>query len=310
MPRRSHIRILMCTHNGAEHLGEQLASFLAQEHVDWSLWVSDDGSRDATLQILEDFRAAHPDREIRILRGPGRGSAFNYLTLLAHPELDDSMVALSDQDDVWRPEKLARAAARLQGLGDDPVPTAYGAGWYVTDAALQVRNRSRMPRRGASFGNAMVQTILSGHSLVINAAARRLVAAAGVHNEVKSHDWWIYLLVTGVGGRVLVDEAPVLYYRQHRTNTVGANSGLHAAFRRAALLLGGDYRGWIEGNCRALAAGTVPLTPSNRHLLGQFMAADSAGGLRRLRLFRQLGLYRQTWQGTLLLLLAAALGRA
>ena len=102
-----HVHVLMATWNGAAHLEEQLRSFEAQTHRDWSLWVSDDGSTDATGRILADHAAAHPGR-VHLFEGPRRGSAANFLSLLAQPDLPPGVVALADQDDVWLPHRLER----------------------------------------------------------------------------------------------------------------------------------------------------------------------------------------------------------
>ena len=307
MPQIPHIRILMCTHNGARHIAEQLDSFLAQSHTNWSLWVSDDGSTDATPEILARFRNANANRDIRILRGPGQGGTHNFLTLLTRPDPAPGLVALSDQDDVWMPEKLARAARAMAGQPPE-VPTAYGAGWYVTDDKLRIRRRSRIPRRGPSFSNALVQNILSGHSLVLNETARALLAAAGQPNRVAFQDWWIYLLITGTGGRVILDDAPVLYYRQHRHNMFGANTGLRALYRRLRLLAGSGYWHWVHGNAHSLTGLTDRLTPENLYLLERFLQTEGARGLARMQTLRQLGVHRQSGVETLALMLAAMLG--
>ena len=136
------VTILMATLNGADHLPAQLASLLAQTHADWRLWVSDDGSTDNTPALLRDFARAHPAREICLLRGPGRGAAANFLTMLCHPDLPCGPVALCDQDDVWLKGKLSRALRRMAG-GPPDLPVLYAAeSWHCT-AELTVRRRSR-----------------------------------------------------------------------------------------------------------------------------------------------------------------------
>ncbi|MBC7286396.1 glycosyltransferase, partial [Hoeflea sp.] len=66
----AHVAILMATYDGEAHLPAQLASLAAQDHPNWSLVVSDDGSRDATRRILDDFAAA--GHRVTVLPGPGR----------------------------------------------------------------------------------------------------------------------------------------------------------------------------------------------------------------------------------------------
>ena len=69
-----HITILMATYNGARFLAAQLNSLAAQTHRNWSLIVSDDGSRDGTMDILHAFDRAHPGRILHLVEGPRAGS--------------------------------------------------------------------------------------------------------------------------------------------------------------------------------------------------------------------------------------------
>lgn len=253
------IRILLATRNGAAHLQEQLDSYLTQDHDRWALWVSDDGSDDGTWALLERFRDAHPDREIRLLRGPGRGAAANFLSLLTHPDLPPGPVALSDQDDVWMPHRLSRAWAVL---GTDPAPALYGATTIETAPDLTPLPRQKGPLPPPSFANAMVQNIVAGNTATLNAAALAALRAGGAP-DIPFHDWWLYLRLAGVGARITLDTQPVLYYRQHAGNVIGAHTGARAGFSRATALIGGRYRNWVRANLGALLARPAGLRPEH-----------------------------------------------
>ncbi len=299
------ITILLCTWNGATHLEAQLASYLAQEGAAWDLWISDDGSTDGTRAILQRFREAHgADRQIRLIDGPGRGASANFLSLLGHPDLPDGPVALSDQDDVWMPHKLARALAGLARAGDMAI---YSAQSLHTDAGLRVVGQSQPPRRPPSFANALVQNVVSGHSLALSAGARRLAVRAGVP-RVPYHDWWLYQLVSGAGGRVEIDPEPVLWYRQHALNAMGAHQGARATALRMGQVLGRSYAGWTAENAAALAVAGDLLTTGNRQLLTDFRSLPGSGPGRAAGLAR-LGVHRQSRTATAGLWLAAMFGR-
>ena len=324
------VTILMCTRNGAAHLPEQLESFLRQSHGDWGLWVSDDGSTDATPAILRGFRDAHPGRDIRLFDGPRRGAAQNFLSLLTRPDLaeksgraadPDRLVALSDQDDIWLPHKLARAvqivanarnagAARTAGVA----PLLYSAQCLYADATGRRTGASRPPPRGTGLANALVQNVVAGHAMVLDAAAVDLVRRAGLPpappRGPEYHDWWLYPLVSAAGGRVIVDDAPVLLYRQHGHNVMGAPRGMAARLARLRGLFGRDYARWMQANLDALeaaAANGVTLTPEARIALDRLRA--KATGWGRVCRLRAAGVHRQTALGTLCLMAAAAAGR-
>lgn len=303
-PRSStHVQILLCSRNGAELIEEQLDSFLTQTHQDWSLWVSDDGSTDATLPKLEEFARRHPGRVARIITGPCQGSAANFLHLLSHPDLPPGIVALSDQDDAWLPHKLERAVAQLAQAGD--APCVWSARYWYADADLTPRRCSDPWRKGPSLQNALVQNILSGHTLTLNAAALALLRRAGTP-AVAHHDWWIYLVMMACGMRAIVDQEPALYYRQHSANAVGQRSTLNARLSRLSALKSGQMGIWVRENLAALLAADLPLTPVARSIAQDWLAASPD---ERPGLLQSIGAHRQSRAETALLHLAARMGK-
>jgi len=310
MPPPDHIRILLCTRNGAEWLPDQLESIARQTHPHWSLWISDDGSTDGTRAVIEAFDRRYPGRVERILDGPGKGAAANYLHLLCHPDLPPGPVALSDQDDVWLPEKLARAVRALHpGSPADSAPRAYAARFYVTDAGLRNPRLSAGWPRGPSFGNALVQNVMSGHSTVMNGAALSLVRRAGTP-PVAHHDWWLYLLFTATGCEILLDREGVLLYRQHDENHFGDRHGRRARRERLRLLRRGSGAArWIAANIAALESMADELTPQARAGLAFLRRAETKGVFGRWRAFRSIGAHRQSRVESWVLGLAILLGR-
>ncbi|MCX7646275.1 MAG: glycosyltransferase [Rhodobacteraceae bacterium] len=305
---RQEVTILMGLFDGARFLRAQLDSIAAQEGVAWRLLASDDGSTDATRAILAGFAADHPDRRIVLIEGPGRGPAPNFLRLIRAADPDSALAALSDQDDVWLPGKLARAAAALAGVPDD-LPAIHCGRTILCDARLRPIGLSPLFRLPPSFRNALVQNIAGGNTMVLNRAALRLAqAAAAEAGEVVMHDWWLYQLVTGAGGLVLYDPEPMVLYRQHGANVIGANASTAARLRRARMVAGGLLRRWNETNVAALSASAHRLTPENRALLAAFAEAKRAPLRARLAGLARLGLYRQTRGGRLGYWAAAAAG--
>lgn len=305
---RPHVHILMCTRNGARFLAEQLASFLAQTHGDWSLWVSDDGSSDETRAILRAFGAANPGRAVHVLSGPERGAAANFLSLLGRAVPSGGFVALSDQDDVWLPDRLDRGLTLLAGRVSAG-PAIYGSATIEARADLTPMRPSRRHRRGPSFANALVQNTLPGNTILMNPSAHAFARrAAGRAPDVPHHDWWLYALMTGIGAEIVIDEQPTVLYRQHGQNTVGAHRGVRATLDRLATLASARYGHWMRANAEALASCDLPLTPDNAAILRDFRAALAAPKFRRAAWFNRLGIRRQTGFGTFCIYAATAMG--
>ena len=289
------VRILLATRNGARHLPQQLASYLAQDHDDWALWVSDDGSTDDTWALLERFAAQNADRDIRLLRGPRRGAAANFLSLLTHPDLPPGAVALSDQDDVWMPHRLSRA---LKAVNATPDPALYGSITVETDENLRPLPRPKRPLPPPSFENALVQNIVAGNTATLNAAGLAILRAGGAP-DVPYHDWWLYLRLSAMNAQVILDDAPLLYYRQHGHAVIGAHRGLRAHLARAATLANGTYRRWVHTNLTALL-GTDDL-PADHARAAQTLLSDP----NRLHALRTSGARRASPLGQTLLTLLA-----
>lgn len=307
MPGQPRATIALCTYNGAQHLQAQLDSYLSQTHSNWDLWVSDDGSTDGTLDILRRFQAAQAGRHsVHILQGPGQGAAANFLSLLCHPDLPTAPTALSDQDDVWFPDKLARA---LRHLREGPELALYGAQSRHTNKNLKVIGGSRMPPRAPSFQNALTQNIVSGHSATLSPAALHLIRRAGPPQGIAYHDWWLYQMVTAAGGTILIDRQPVLFYRQHQENVMGAHQGIRATLLRMRQVFGQTYGGWITTNLRELQKVSDLFTRENRQTIRFLNRVPPQPGLKRSTAFLRYKIHRQTRLATVIFYLAAACGK-
>lgn len=303
----SRVTILMCTYRGEAFLPEQLDSIERQSCADWVLHVSDDGSNDATLALLEEFRNRHGDR-VSLWQGPQRGFAANFMSLLHNPCVQGDYFAFCDQDDIWLPDKLERSLAALTGLHAERA-LLYGSRTQLIDTQGQSLGLSPLFRRKPSFGNALVQSIAGGNTMLFNEAARRLLCQVPEDLQVVSHDWLAYLLVTGSGGQVIYDSQPTLLYRQHAGNLIGSNMGLKARLGRVRRLLQGSFREWTDSNMRILEQCSDLLCDDNRQRFERFRRARESGLLRRVHLLLGAGVYRQTLMGSIGLMVAAVLNR-
>jgi glycosyltransferase involved in cell wall biosynthesis len=304
----SPIAILLCTYNGARFLPLQLASYEAQDFADWRLFVSDDGSQDATLSLLEAFQKKHGAERVHIRRGPCRGFAANFLSLICDPSIIGSCYALSDQDDIWAPDKLSRAAASLAAAAADE-PAVYCSRTRLIDESGTDIRLSLLYKKPPHFRNALTQSLASGNTIVLNEAARQLLMRAGPDVSVAAHDWWIYLATTAAGGRMLYDSAPTVAYRMHIGNVIGSNRAAGARMRRVGMLWQGQYKTWTDMHMRALERLEGVMTNENRRTFEQFRRARKRSMLPRAYGLFRAGVYRQTFLGNIGLLAAALIGK-
>lgn len=299
--------VLLATYNGARFVEEQLRSIAAQTVGVIDVYASDDGSSDGTQDLLADWSRRWDKGRFEIYDGPRAGNpAENFRTLVLRISDRYDFVAYADQDDVWLPEKLERAAERLAPLDDRPAISCCRT--RLIDKEGKPFGYSLYFPRPPSFANALVQSLAGGNTMVMNARAFEIVRKSLERTPCGSHDWWTYQIVTGAGGQMLYSAEPDTLYRQHDANVVGANPGLLAAIGRLPELFGGRFRSWNEENINALNQCADLLTVSNLETLGRFMVAHRGTLIERLRGLRASGIYRQTRRGQIALWTACMLG--
>lgn len=306
---RDRVAILLCTHAGAPFLRFQLESIGAQHHGNWRIYASDDGSRDQTRAMLFDFRQRHGHEAISFRSGPGRGFVANFLSLASAMDIDEDYFAFCDQDDIWEPDKLSRALECLAQIDPD-IPALYCSRTRLIDENGRTIGFSPLFAKAPHFRNAIVQSIAGGNTMVFNAAARRLLIQAGSQVSVPSHDWWLYILVTAMGGIVRYDRHPSVRYRVHSDNAIGANCSFRSRLARIRLLFRGTLRTWTDMHVAALLPMQPDMQPEARRILIEFMNARASRMLRRIMRVCALRIYRQTWAGNIGLLLAVLLRKA
>jgi hypothetical protein len=226
--------VALCTFNGAAYLPEQLASIAAQSRPPDELVVRDDASADGTAAVVQAFatRAAFP---VRFERNAERlGSTRNFDGAIAACTGD--LIALSDQDDVWRPDKLSVIERRFEenpGVGlvfsDADVVDArlnpIGARLWA-QVGFESRRRRFMQTRGAL--TALVPgRIVTGATMAFRSAFRALVLPTPEGIAPMIHDGWIALAIAAVAGVALIDE-PLVAYRQHASQQIGAQEAFDA----------------------------------------------------------------------------------
>jgi glycosyltransferase involved in cell wall biosynthesis len=284
--------ILLATRNGAEFLKPQLDSFRAQTYGNWELLVSDDGSTDDTVTIVERFASTVPQRVV-IVPGPQKGFWQNFVALVRSEAIDGDLFAYSDQDDIWFSEKLAKAVDWFTQRASS-APALYFSRTELMHGDGTPAGFSPLFTHAPLFRNALVQNIGGGNTMVFNRSAREALLATPIDAELVSHDWWTYQVVTGIGGEAYYDPWPSLKYRQHGQNIVGANIGWRARMARLTAFANGRVVSWNEVNLRVLTRMRDTLTPENAGVVDLYARARRASWPMRLWLIWKSGVYRQS----------------
>jgi glycosyltransferase involved in cell wall biosynthesis len=284
--------ILLSTYNGAAFLKQQLESIFAQSDKDWHLLWRDDGSNDDTVAVIEQFmQDTGVERYQRILEPKGNvGVSASFSALLRAVPSDAARVAFCDQDDVWLPQKLARASEALSAI-PDTIPALYCARQLLVGHDLRSIGLSPNAPRPKELRNALVQNIATGNTVVLNYAAIDRLKKSRIPADTM-HDWWAYLVVTATGGKVIFDPSPVILYRQHRRNVIGSKQGWFSRIFNALRRGPQRFLCSISANANALSLHPT-LTPAARNLLREFENLHEKNFLTRFRTILHMKLIRQ-----------------
>lgn len=284
------VAVLLSTYNGEAYLPEQLASLEAQSYPHWRLLWRDDGSSDRTHMLMAEFAArvgVARCQEVTV-RVERLGVLESFLLLLKTAQTYP-FIAFADQDDVWLPDKLARAMQCVQSVPEN-CPTLYCGRQIIVDQVLQPLRWSPSFRSDMPFPSSLAQNIATGCTMLLNRSAARIIARTQPPAN-SLHDWWSYIVVTAVGGRVFFDKVPCILYRQHGRNVVGgARAGMRTwlAFHRRRMPILRRIDAHAEAVQRSVpglsARAQADLTILRRVLRGSFsdrLKFVIAGKLRR-----------------------------
>lgn len=306
-PGIPRVAVLLAAYNGERFLDEQLQSIIRQSHENWIIVVSDDGSTDGTLALLQRYQQQLGEQRLRVIEGPRQGFVANFMALASDLSIQAEYFAFSDQDDIWHRDHLKRALDWLQSF-DTNTPALHCGRTRLIREDGQPFGVSPLFSRPPAFGNALVQSLAGGNTMVFNRSARQLLAHTR-DQPIVSHDWWTYMLISGAGGRVHYSAIPSVDYRQHGGNLVGSNSSVKDRLHRIRRMFAGHFQDWNDLNVAALTHCLDLLNEESRHTLHTFAKTRNASLLARLRGVGRSGVYRQTTPGNLGLVLAALLGK-
>jgi glycosyltransferase involved in cell wall biosynthesis len=230
----------MCTYNGAEFLSAQLESIASQSRQPDEIVICDDGSTDETQSVLKNFADASSLRVVVHSNPQNLGSVKNFERAIQLCTGD--VIALSDQDDVWREDKL------------QSIETAFArsdrTGLVFSDAEIVDEQLNPLGRRmwdEVGFDSHKQKLLANGRALDVLITGWTVTGATmafrsnyknlslPIPNNIQMiHDGWIALTVAAVADVVTIDE-PLIKYRQHERQQIGAPTRLPKAAKASAL---------------------------------------------------------------------------
>lgn len=223
------ISVALCTYNGAKYLQDQLNSIAAQTRLPDELVVCDDASSDETIAIIETFAHQAPFPVRLYPTEENLGSTRNFDRAIAHCTGD--WIALADQDDYWFPNKLA---VFEQVIHQHPEVGLVFSDAQLADTTLQPQKMTmwqsleltpKMQHDIAQDAFATFDYLLKRNVVMGAACAFDSRYKDRIHPIMPSwvHDYWIAMIISTDKPFLPIPE-PLMYYRQHESNQIGANT--------------------------------------------------------------------------------------
>jgi glycosyltransferase involved in cell wall biosynthesis len=219
------VHVLLACYNGEKYLQAQLDSLLNQTFSAFHILARDDGSTDATLQILKEYQEKHPEK-IKLITSSSRlGVVGNFSALLMQSSAD--YVFFSDQDDLWHLDKMQDFLDVIQAHEAlyPQMPLLIHSDLEVVSQSLHILHPSfwqlsgLIPAKMQRFNRLLVQNCVTGCAMAINKPLRSLIGE--MPEAALMHDGWIALIAAAFGKIVSMDKTTVKY-RQHSANAIGA----------------------------------------------------------------------------------------
>ena len=227
------VAVLLSTYNGEKYVGAQIHSILTQSYKNLVLVVRDDGSSDKTVKIVKEYMENY--NNIKLVEGKNLGFIKSFFELLKLEQAD--YYAFADQDDVWLPDKIAFAVKSLDKLDNSKPNMAFSnSDYYDVDMKLIKEGEKG---KTFSFTNSLYECVTQGMTMVINQKTKDTVLDY-MPERVFFHDWWVYMICSGMGNVAYDDVTTVKYRRDGKNATAEGENFIKLLIWRIKNLFGKD----------------------------------------------------------------------
>ena len=230
--------VLLAAYNGEQFISQQLQTVLNQTNKPYKILINIDQSDDKTESIVQGFAKKNPEIQILNLNKRFGSAAANFINLIIYADLTDiNYIALADQDDIWKEDKLEKAIQKLE-QGFDGYSSNVQAFWEDGQKKIIKKNQPQQ-----KFDH-LFESAGPGCTFVLTkelALKFQQFLKNGRFNQLDNyHDWLIYAYARTQCFKWHIDSYPGVDYRQHSANVFGANVGNRAFISRVCRVLSGE----------------------------------------------------------------------
>ena len=232
------IFVLLAAYNGERYIKDQLDSILSQSVRPYKIFISVDSSTDKTVVILKKYQKNFPEINILGFDKYFGSAGANFIHMICNIDFTNAdYIALADQDDVWKKDKIELALKFLQN-GFDCYSSNVEAFWESGKKKVLYKNQKqkKYDYLFESAGPGCSFFFSKNFSLFL----KQYLQLKKNYNFNQYHDWFIYAFARSNEYKWHIDSYPSLFYRQHSDNVLGANVGIKAFLSRSISILNGN----------------------------------------------------------------------
>ena len=235
---KSKAIILLAAYIGERFIKQQIQYILNQTYKPFKILINIDQSDDKTVSIVQDYAKKNPEIQILNINKRFGSATVNFINLIIDADLTDiDYIALADQDDIWKEDKLEKAIQKLE-QGFDSYSSNVQAFWEDGRKKTIEKNQPQQ-----KFDH-LFESAGPGCTFVMNkklALCLQQFLKVGQFDQLDNyHDWMIYAFARVNGFKWFIDSYSGVHYRQHASNVFGANVGIKAFMSRANRVLSGE----------------------------------------------------------------------
>jgi rhamnosyltransferase len=234
--------VLLAAYNGQNWIETQIDSILSQTGVCVNLFISIDLSSDKTFELCQKYQKNYKNVYLLPYGQSFTSASKNFFYLIKEVNFQKfDYLAFSDQDDIWKKNKLEVAVDCLLNQNCDAFSSDVLAFW--SDGSKKLIKKS-YPQKTYDY---FFESSGPGCTFVLRVDAANkfklfIMSNWDTVNQVSLHDWLLYAYIRNIGLKWHIDDNPLMLYRQHSDNVVGANYGILGALKRFKMLKNSWYK--------------------------------------------------------------------
>lgn len=223
------VSVAMATYNGEMYIEEQLKSILTNLNEDDEIIISDDGSKDKTLEIIKEYMKK--DNRIKLIEGPQKGIKQNFANAINY--CNGQYIFLADQDDIWMQDKVRKILKLFEEKKN--ILVIHDAKIINEKEEESISSFFEYRNSGKGIVKNIYKNTYIGCCMAFNSKIKNKILP--IPDNIEMHDQWIGIIAEKNGESYFLNEPLILYRRHSENNSSMKHYGIIKMIRNRITLI-------------------------------------------------------------------------